>query len=253
MSEEKKSVTVDQKELLTKLQNAEAVYTLISEYTKMPYVVCDKETFDDEVLLFFDEETAKKEADSLRQEGNPVQIARVGHDLLLHFYTSFFPMGVNCFRINKGTEEETTIQHGDLVRRQGADQSPKGVKRIENPELHLTSLYFTQEFCKNPTEKLSEELSELYDELRVHFSRGEYIVGAEEDKGLPMLKQKEGRAFLPVFTDIQEFQKFNKEGKFKPGILQADKIPELMTEEIVGVAINPFGVNVILTLNRNMV
>lgn len=251
MSEEKNTVEVEKMELLKQLQNAEAIYTLISDYTRMPYVVCDEETFDDEVFVFFDEETVKKEAERLIEAGNPIHIAKVTHEFLLPFYTSLYPIGVNCMRINKGTDAETTIQHNELIKRQEQNETPEGLKRIENPELHLTALYFTQEFCKHPKEEMSEELATVYEELKVHFERGEYIVAADGEKGIPMLKQESGRAFLPVFTDIQEFLKFNREKKFTPGILQADKIPDLLTEDITGVTINPFGVNVILTLNRN--
>ena len=34
--------------------------------TKMPYVLCDEETFDDEVLLYYTEEDAQREGKKLR-------------------------------------------------------------------------------------------------------------------------------------------------------------------------------------------
>lgn len=91
------------KETLTMLRNAEKIYVIMSVYTKMPYVICDSETYDDEVLLFFREEDAKAEAVCLNESGNPVQIAVVEKDSLLSFYTSLYTIGVNCMIVNRET------------------------------------------------------------------------------------------------------------------------------------------------------
>ena len=36
-------------EVIKNLQQAEAIYVIMSGFTKMPYVACDEETFDDKV------------------------------------------------------------------------------------------------------------------------------------------------------------------------------------------------------------
>ena len=46
--------------LLAQMKDAEgAVYVLISGFTKEPYVECDKETYDDKVFVYMEEEAAK--------------------------------------------------------------------------------------------------------------------------------------------------------------------------------------------------
>ena len=72
----------------------------------------------------------------------------------------------------------------------------KCVWRIRNSK--LTALYFEQEFRKNQTIPMSDELKETYEEMLVHFSRGKYIVPTQEEHGIPILKQKEGQG-LPSF------------------------------------------------------
>ena len=52
-------------ETLNKLRTVEAIYVLMSSCTRMPYVVCDPETFDDEILLYHREEDAKNKAKEL--------------------------------------------------------------------------------------------------------------------------------------------------------------------------------------------
>ena len=64
-------------ETLNKLRTTEAIYVLMSSCTRMPYVVCDPETFDDEILLYYTEAEAKEEAMKLQKEGNPMQLVKV--------------------------------------------------------------------------------------------------------------------------------------------------------------------------------
>ncbi len=44
---------VDKSDVLKKMREAEAIYVLMSDCTRMPFVVCDPETYDDQVLIFF--------------------------------------------------------------------------------------------------------------------------------------------------------------------------------------------------------
>lgn len=51
---------VDKSDVLKKMREAEAIYVLMSDCTRMPFVVCDPETYDDQVLIFFSEAEAMK-------------------------------------------------------------------------------------------------------------------------------------------------------------------------------------------------
>ena len=47
-------MTVDNQFILRKLQSLENATIVFSTVTKHPFLVCDEETFDDELLLFAD-------------------------------------------------------------------------------------------------------------------------------------------------------------------------------------------------------
>lgn len=237
-------------EVIKHLQQAEAIYVIMSGFTKQPYVVCDEETFDDKVFIYFEEEPAKEAAKKLLEAGNFVQIAKVENPLLLEFYTSLYPIGVNCLHINSGLEDDMLVQHGELLRRKDPEDAEDGKVRVENPELQLTALYFLQEFRKNPQAPMSDDVKATYEEMLVHFGRGKYIVPTEEEHGIPILKQKEGRAYLPLFTDLQEFQRFNREDKFKGGIVEAANVSRLVNDEMDGVVVNPFSINLVLNVGK---
>ena len=139
----------------------------------------------------------------------------------------------------------------EIIRRKEPEE--KGKVLIENPQLHLTALYFMQAVRKTQKVELTGELKELHEEMMVHYQRGTYIIPVREHAGTLVMKQKNGQVFQPVFTDIQEYKKFlsmQKEGEIQSAVLPAEKIPALLAPETAGVVVNPFGVNLQLQIRR---
>lgn len=60
--------------------------------TKMPFVMCDPETFDDEVFLYEKEEDIKREGQRFLDQKIPLQIAKIDNKQFLHFYSNLFTM-----------------------------------------------------------------------------------------------------------------------------------------------------------------
>ena len=233
MKEENKNGQSPEKEqLLSSLRNAEEMYVFMSLCTKMPYVLCDEETFDDEVLLYYTEEDAQREGKKLIEQRIPIQIAKIEKKQLLGFFSSLYPMGVNGLLINNNMESEARLQ------------------LVENPQLHLTALYFMQEMRRQEKPELTEELKGLQEEILVNYGRGRFIVAVHKENGMPMLKQKNGDAYQPIFTDILEFRKFNKEDQFKTMAIEAKNVPKMLVNEAKGVVINPYGVNLQIPIVR---
>ena len=58
MSAEK--MTDEKRKILGQLRMTEALYVLMSDFTRMPFVECSEENYDDEVFVYFQEEDAKK-------------------------------------------------------------------------------------------------------------------------------------------------------------------------------------------------
>ena len=57
-------------EIMHRLKNAGELYVLLSLCTGEPYVVCDQETYDDEIIVFFDSQAAiKRQKNRQKQEG----------------------------------------------------------------------------------------------------------------------------------------------------------------------------------------
>ena len=59
------STTVTKQETLAALRNPGELYVVMSAVTKLPFVKCDDETYDDEIFLYYRVEDAKEKAQEL--------------------------------------------------------------------------------------------------------------------------------------------------------------------------------------------
>lgn len=234
------------------LQKAESVYCLVSLCTSQPYIVCDAETYDDQIYIYFDENTAQKAEAKLMGEKVPVKVITIPKKIYLPFYSSLFSMGVNRIVVDHGTDHEIGIQLNELIKRTEKQNGGEKQNVIENPELHLTALYYMQEVKRDPKAQQREEIKDLYEEMLNHFQKGRYLIPAKEDsREVPLLRQQNGDTFYPVFTDLMEFQKFcsaHKEEKWQSGIIEARNLHKAMPDGVKGVAVNPMGVNLLLQM-----
>lgn len=244
----------DQK-VLQMVRSQKEMYVIFSECTKMPYVVCDPKTYDDEILIYFNVDECKNKVRQLMNEKIPVKIVKIENRSFLEFYVSLYPMGVNEIVYDLGLPKEIRIQLADLVTRKNDGKMPNGQERIENSEFQLTALYYMQEARRLPQEKVleSEELRELSEEMMAHFQKGKYFVVSKEGKEMVILKQKDGKVFQPIFTDVQELGKFlsvHRKEKLQTGIVEAGKLIEILVPGAEGVAVNPFGINLQMKIQK---
>lgn len=244
------STTVTKQETLAALRTPGELYVVMSGVTRLPFVLCDEDTYDDEIFLYYRAEDAQEKAKELQGQKYAAGVAKLEDKQLLAFYTSLYTMGVNCLAVNNGTDTQINIQLSDLVVRRNPEELPEGKKLIENPALHLTAIYFMQEMRRQAAPQPTEELKELQEELLAHYSKGNFVVAVREDGQVPVLKQKDGTVYQPIFTDVLELQKFTGGQKMKTVVVPAAKIPEVMIPDAKGVVLNPLGVNVQLQVTK---
>ena len=79
-------MTVDNSFTMKKFQSMEIIYVTFSQITKLPYVECDPETFDDQVYMFTEEEAAKEFAKSYVEKNTPLLTVKVLRKQMPNFY-----------------------------------------------------------------------------------------------------------------------------------------------------------------------
>ena len=183
------------RETLQSLRTPGELYVIMSGATKLPFVVCNPETFDDEILLYHREEDAKNKAKELTEAHYLAGVAKLVDDQLLAFYTSLYLM-----------------------------------------EMHLTAIYLMQELRHQTGGEVTDQIKELQEELLAHYQKGTFLISVQEDGQIPVLKQKDGSMYQPIFTDILNaisiylFLSFQLSGRHSdlpmpPAFLFSDDVP----------------------------
>jgi len=240
------------KEAFIKLQTSKELYVLMSPCTKLPFVACDEETADDQIFIYENAADIEREAKRFIEKKQPVQFLKIENKGFLGFYSNLFTMGVNCIVLNGFTENEYRVQIAELVKRPGSSQPDKS-PWIENPALHLTAIYFMQEVRRQKLAELPDECKEMMEEILRNFENGNFIVVFKEKEGAPLLKMPNGDIYQPIFTDLIEFQKFNKNQQFKAAGTSSAGLLKMLAKEAKGFVINPTGVNFQIPIKREVV
>ena len=257
-------MSVDYRLMIKNLQEMETLFVAFSQTTRMPYVECDEETFDDQVYLFAEEEEAKSWAKEYGEKQIPLRVAKVNKEQMLMFYTSLHLIGVNRIVFHNGTEftyfpleQVVTIKKPE----QGANALPEN-----NAILQLTMIYFLQEL-RRPGQSVQDQdrrkrLHDMEQEMMVNLVRSKYIMAIDISKvegefnpqkpgqniQIPYLKNDKGEIMQPLFSDVWEFQKFSQNAASKLRIVMVPfkgLLPSLV-KEARGYVLNPAGVGLML-------
>lgn len=238
----------------------EFTYALFSQGTKMPFITCDKETFNDQVWVFVNEDQAKAAGQKRLEENQDVLlVARITNKQLLRFYSSLYLLGIN--EVVFVEEERTTkIPLERMVRKPQYTKLPKGKHPLTNPQMQLTGLYFMQELHRRKPNKEKPKLRELEEEMAVNLVRSKFLMALEvkgekrEPDGsnvmIPCVRNPEGKMFQPIFTDMDEFNKFNKEKKFQANVLDFVNIEKVLGKNVEGIVLNPQSMNIVILKNK---
>jgi len=261
-------MAIDNRFMIKRLQGLETMFVSFAQTTRMPYVECDEETFDDQVYLFAEEEDAKSWAKEYGEKNIPLTTVKVEKEHMLMVYTSFHLMGVNrvAFHNGAGFSYLPLDQIVTLKRPQGEKDGFPG----KNDTLQLTMIYFLQELRRpgqSPEDlERRKRLQDMEQEMMANLIRSQYIMAIDiskvegefdpkkhgQDIQIPYVKNGEGEVFQPLFSDMWEFQKFNKNNasKFRVVTVPFKGLLPSLIKDAKGYILNPAGVSLILLRER---
>ena len=207
-----------------------------SQATKLPYVKCDEETFNDQAWIFSTEEGIKEFGKKMLEEKVLLMGMKFTKKDYPRLYGTFYAIGVNTVVWVDG-EDKIEIDLPDIAK-----------------QADMSQIYFMQEL-RRPVEKDQHgNLRELEEELIVNLKKSEYLVAMNVDPedpkkiNIPYLKNKKEEILQPGFTDVMELEKFTKGQKLRIAKVPFAKLPELLIDKAMAYAVNPLGFN--LVLNR---
>ncbi len=251
--------------LLKKFEKAETIFALYSQVTKLPYVECDEETFEDCAFIFAKQEDVVSYAASFNEKKILIAARQLKKEQIRPFLMNLYCYGATAIRYIEGDSEvveelPNVIESPDIQ----AMKNEK-VPRV-NPEMQLTGLYFMQELGRRVqrTPEEQKHLKELEEEMAVNMMRSKWIVCADisdvtddmpkeeaaKKMKLPYVKTKNGDVYQPIFSDVTECQKFNqanKGAKLRLMPVAYDDLHKYIMKEAKGICLNPKGFNLFLT------
>lgn len=246
-----------------KIQKLDELCLIFCKATKIPYIECNPETFDDQAFAFANEEDAKEMLDKYKEEKKMILgIGKIPKQHIMPFITSLYAYGINAL-VYKDTEA-VRVQLEELAPKPDIEKLKNEKVPKMNPDLQLTVAYFLQDVRRKDVERTQEEriqLHQMEEEMSVNLFRSRYIIGIDltENGGkldkehpkfkLPFIKLQNGDTFVPCFSDFSEFQKFqvkNKEMKMSMLTVKYSDIKQFTTQS-KGAVINPMGVNLVLS------
>lgn len=243
-------------EAVKEIRGRENIYVLYSQVTKLPYVTCGEETYNDQAWFFAEEEGLKEFGKQKLDEKILLMGMKYEKKDFPRMYALLYSIGVNSLIWNRDGEQ-VEIELEEIVPQPDFSKIPEEKRPLLNSTLQLSGIYFMQEL-RRPVEKEQHiNLRQKEEELLANLKRAEYLVAlnppGEDPKkiSIPYLKDKNGKILQPVFTDVMEFEKFGKGKKLRVVKIPFEKLPGILMEQAEAVAVNPMGFN--LVLNREQI
>lgn len=245
----------DRAEIIKELQTREFVFVAYSQATKLPYVTCSEETFNDQAWIFASEEGVKAFGQKKLDEKILLMGMKYEKKSYPRLYGILYAVGINSVVWDDG-EEQTEIELLNIAKQADFSNIDPANRPLLNPTLQLSGMYFMQELkrpMKEEERDNMQKLKEMEEELIANIVKSEFLVGVisnpEDPKKIqiPYLKNKEDKKYQPAFSDILEYEKFSRGKNMRMFKVPFKKLPELMVKESDAMVINPLGFNLVLT------
>ncbi|MBO5281539.1 MAG: SseB family protein [Lachnospiraceae bacterium] len=252
---ENENVFIEQAKRIPQL---EQLYVIFGVGTRLPFVTCDEEDFTDQIWTFVEEEKAKHYADVRRENFQDIlAVVKVTREQLLQFFSGLYSYGIDVIMFQE-EERLTKLPLNKLVVQPDFSKLPEDKRPFLNPQMQLSGIHFMQEMHRK--ERNAQALHEYEEEMAVNIVRSRFLVPHEIEGDAPLadgsniripcVTNKDGQMFQPIFTDLQEMAKFDKERKFRASAIPFQNIQKVMGKEVKGIVINPMSLNIILMADK---
>ncbi|HJB28090.1 MAG TPA: SseB family protein [Candidatus Blautia faecavium] len=246
---------ISKEQAVKELQNRDFVFVAYSQATRLPYVTCDEETYNDQAWVFSTEEGIKEYGKKCAENKILLMGMRYEKKDYPRFYGTLYAIGVNTVLWVDG-EESCEVELTDIAKQDLSKLEPEK-RPLLNPTLQLSGIYFMQELRRPIKNEERKNMREMEEELLVNLRKSEYLmvmnVSEEDPKkiNIPFLKDKKDQILQPIFSDVMELEKFTKGKKMRVAKLPFTKLMDVMLENAAAYVVNPMGFN--LVLNRDQV
>ena len=166
---------ISKEEAIKELQTREMVYVAYSQATKLPYVKCDEESYNDQAWIFSTEEQIKEFGKQLLEDKILLMGMRYAKKDYPRLYGTFYAIGINSVVWVDG-EDKIEIDLPDIAKQADLSKLEPAQRPLLNPTLQLSGIYFMQEL-RRPVEKDQHgNIRELEEELIVNLRKSTFRI-----------------------------------------------------------------------------
>jgi hypothetical protein len=242
--------------VIEELRTRDEIYFANAAATNHPFVVCDEESFNDQVWIFPTEDDLKAYFEKYRELKIRLLGKRCEKKNFGNFYRQLRTIGVNSIVWAPG-EDSIEIELDEIAPEPELSAEEAAKKPPINPSLQLSAIYFMQEMRRPITleEHKKNNMRALEEEMLVNICKSSYFMLLRQDPEDPkkmgpvFIQTKDKKLFQPLFSDVMELARFG--GQKQPNIrvvrIPFVKLKELMHAQATGVTFNPGGFNLTLT------
>ena len=238
-------------DIFQKIPKAENLYVAYSMLTRLPYVHCDEESYNDQVFVFFDEADLKNFISEKQKEKIPLMGMKHEQKGLVFLWFQFFSLSVNAVVFISGTER-LEMELEEIYPTPDFSKLPPQNRPFLNPALQLCGIYFMQELRRPVQPQERGNIRPLEEELIANIRKSKYLIPfqtQEEDPkktGIPLLKGKNGDSLQPVFSDTLELGKLFRGKKFKFRVISFEQLGIFLAPQAKAYLLNPGGISLVL-------
>ena len=127
-------MAITEKEAIKELQTRKEFFVAFSQATKLPYVICDSETFNDQAWVFATEEEIKEYGKKLLNDKILLMGMKYENKDFPKFYGTLYGIGVNSVVWNDG-EEQIEVELSHIAKQADYSQLEPAKRPLINPDL----------------------------------------------------------------------------------------------------------------------
>lgn len=230
--------------IVEQLKTTDSLWSIKVRATNNFYLGAENEK--PSAYLFTDKTFADNFLKDVKWGGIESKCLEIKADQRNAFFSDLYRSGFEAVTIDKG-EDFLVISLLSIIEKENSEEA------VMNPPLVRAANQFYQELARKQAFKAMQDL------LSREIFKASFLVpvaGASEGEGrhltertakqtYAVLSTQNGKKYLPVFTDWSEFAKYDKKKSCDAVLAGFGELKKLL-RKVDGIALNPFGFNLIL-------
>jgi hypothetical protein len=244
-------------EIIERLKTEELLWASYMPNTNSFYL--DYENDKPAAYIFTEKQFYDEYQDFMMQRKISVKPVEIKKEQRMLMFGDMFRSGFEMLVIDNG-QTHLVMSLFDVIEKPDFSKLPEINRPIMNPTLVCAANYFFQGLG---TKRVNREMeANMFNEIyharflmpidtskmnldQSNATNGENVVKEKSVLQFPLITNAENKRFYPLFTDWNEFRRFDREQKFKGNIASFEDI-KFFIDKADGITINPYGANIIL-------